>query len=253
MKKMALHGLLQFPMVLEGDDLPDLILNCLKKNEYRVGEGDVFVLAQKIVSKAEGRQVLLDSVDVSEEAKTLAATTEKDPRLVQLVLDESEEVLRARPGILIVRHKLGLVGAHAGIDQSNIDATKGESALLLPVNPDESAKKVKSALELKYKKNVAVIIADSMNRPWRLGTTGQAIGSAGLKVLDDRRGMQDIYGRELKVTLSNSADALAAFATFAMGETIEKTPLVIISGADCLGDGQRAIDIVRPKSEDLFC
>jgi coenzyme F420-0:L-glutamate ligase/coenzyme F420-1:gamma-L-glutamate ligase len=160
--------------------------------------------------------------------------------------------MRKKPGVLIVRHRLGIVGANAGIDQSNIDHQDGEHALLLPENPDASAQRLRSTLGDYYNVNLGVLITDSHNRPWRLGTIGSAIGSAGLKVLDDHRGGTDLYGRELKVTLINRADAIAAIATLYMGETIEKIPVVIFRGNTMSSDEDSAQMINRPLEEDLF-
>jgi coenzyme F420-0:L-glutamate ligase/coenzyme F420-1:gamma-L-glutamate ligase len=239
-------------MVEPGDDLPALILQALAAQGTTLVEGDIVCVAQKVISKAEDRLIPLDSVTASEEAIALAAETDKDPRMVELILRESSEVMRKRVGVLIVRHKLGLVGAHAGIDQSNVDHADGEQALLLPADPDASAAALKSALEAQTGTQIGVIITDSHNRPWRMGTLGVAIGCAGLKVLDDYRGGQDIYGRELKVTLINRADALAAAATLVMGETTEKIPLALIRGLPLEASAQTAQDINRPLEEDLF-
>jgi len=202
------------PMVTEGDDLVQILEVALDAAGLSLQDGDVVCLAQKIVSKAEGRLVALADVSPSERAKELARETDKDPRLVELILQESSEVLRQKPGVLIMRHRLGLVGAHAGIDQSNIE--------------------------------------DSTNRPWRLGTVGTAIGAAGLDVLADHRGGTDLYGRELKVTLINRADALAGAATLAMGETVERTPVVLIRGLAPEHSNHNAQMINRPLDEDLF-
>ena len=160
--------------------------------------------------------------------------------------------MRKKPGVLIVRHRLGIVGANAGIDQSNIDHQGGEHAVLLPESPDESAQRIQSNLGDYYKVKLSVLITDSHIRPWRLGTIGSAIGSAGLKVLDDQRGGNDLYGRELKVTLINRADAIAAIATLYMGETIEKIPVVIFRGNTMSSDEDSAQMINRPLEEDLF-
>lgn len=253
MKELTLRIVPNFPMVMEGDDLASMILQAIKEAGFDLKSGDIMILAQKIVSKAEGRLISLKTVEAGERAVSLAAETEKDPRLVQLILDESQEVMRSKPGVIIVRHNLGHVGANAGIDQSNIEQDVDGSALLLPKNPDESAKRLKAEIDKELGLKIGIIIADSMNRPWRLGTVGEAIGCAGLTVLDDRRGETDLFGRELKVTLINRADAIAAFATLAMGETTEQTPLAIVSGysedTDLVAS---ASDIIRPISEDLF-
>jgi coenzyme F420-0:L-glutamate ligase / coenzyme F420-1:gamma-L-glutamate ligase len=243
------------PLVAAGDDLAALILAALVDAGIALVAGDVVCVAQKIVSKAEGRLVALRDVVPGEQARELAALTDKDPRLVQLVLDESTEVVRHKPGVLIVRHRLGLVGAHGGIDQSNIQhggGPDGEHALLLPVDPDASAQRLRQALEAATGVRLGVIITDSHNRPWRLGTVGTAIGCAGIRVLDDRRGGYDLFGRELKVTLINRADALATMATLAMGETTERTPVALIRGLPSDDVDEPARNAVRPLEEDLF-
>lgn len=239
-------------LVEPGDDLASLLLEGLAASDLDLEDGDIVAVAQKIVSKAEGRQVDLATVEASDEARRLATETEKDPRLVQLILDESTEVVRKSPGVLIVRHRLGLVGAHAGVDQSNVDHGAGPSALLLPEDPDASARRIRRALVRATEKRVGVLITDSANRPWRLGTVGIAIGAAGVRVLDDRRGGNDLYGRELKVTLINRADSLASAATLAMGETTERIPAALIRGFDPEESGESAAAIPRPLEEDLF-
>ena len=240
-------------LVEAGDDLAALLLEAIAANDLALEDGDIVAVAQKIVSKAEGRQVPLAGVSASPEAQRLAAETEKDPRLVQLILDESTEVVRQKPGVLIVRHKLGLVGAHAGVDQSNIDHGDEAEALLLPKDPDGSAARLRTALVEATGCAVGVLITDSANRPWRLGTVGIAIGASGLDVLDDRRGGTDLYGRELKVTLVNRADSIAAAATLAMGETTERMPAALVRGLpSATQPSQRAADVVRPLEEDLF-
>ena len=240
------------PMIRADDDLAALLAEALPKAGFELADGDVVCTAQKIVSKAEGRMVPLAGVRPGPEAVRLARETEKDPRLVQLILDESTAVMRQRPGVLIVRHRLGFVCAHAGIDQSNIDHDDGENALLLPTDPDRSAAKVRARLLELTGKSVGVVITDSHNRPWRLGTIGTAIGASGIGVLDDRRGTTDLFGRELRVTLSNRADAIAAAATLVMGETTEKIPIVIARGVVPLEGNDTARSINRPLEEDLF-
>lgn len=239
-------------LVEPGDDLASLLLEGLAASGLDLEDGDILAVAQKIVSKAEDRQVDLATVEASQEACRLAQETEKDPRLVQLILDESTEVVRKKPGVLIVRHKLGLVGAHAGVDQSNVDHGAGQSALLLPEDPDASARRIRRALVEATGHRVGVLVTDSANRPWRLGTVGIAIGAAGIAVLDDQRGGNDLYGRELKVTLINCADGLASAATLAMGETTERTPAALIRGFSADESEQPAAAIPRPLEEDLF-
>ena len=240
------------PMVVAGDDLATILRTALAAENLTLVDGDIVCVAQKIVSKAEGQLVALADVTPSDEAIELAKATEKDPRLVELILRESTDVLRHKPGVLIMRHRLGIVGAHAGIDQSNIEHGEDENALLLPKDPDASAAQLKQKLDADYGANVGVIITDSSNRPWRLGTVGTAIGSAGVTVLDDHRGGVDLYGRELKVTLINRADALAGAATLVMGETVQRTPVVLIRGLPPEHTEQNAQMINRPLDEDLF-
>jgi len=249
---LQFHVLPDLPMVEAGDDLAALLELALRRLPVTLDDGDVLVVAQKIVSKAEGRLIPLASVTPGERAIALAKETDKDPRLVQLVLDESTEVMRTRPGVLLVRHRLGNVGAHAGIDQSNVDHAGGECALLLPEDPDRSAAALRSALAERTGARLGIIIADSMNRAWRLGTVGGAIGCAGLTVLDDLRGTSDLYGRELKVTLINRADSLAATACLLMGESVQRTPAVLIKGMPAEDSAQTAREIIRPLAEDMF-
>lgn len=239
-------------MVRAGDDLAELIVGALERSDHELTDSDIVCVAQKIVSKAEGRIIALATVTASAEAVELARETDKDPRLVELILQESDELLRKKPGVLIMRHRLGLVGAHAGIDQSNIDHEAGECALLLPLDPDHSARQLQAALKVRTGAKVAVIITDSANRPWRLGTTGIAIGAAGLTVLDDQRGGTDLYGRELKVTLINRADSIATAATLVMGETTQRIPVAIVRGLPIAEEGHTARMINRPLEEDLF-
>ena len=240
------------PMIQEGDDLALLITNQLHDNQQLLEHGDVIVVAQKIVSKSEGRLVSLASITPSEEAVRLAAETDKDARLVEVILRESDAVVRHKPGVMIMRHRLGHVGAHAGVDQSNIDHGDDDAALLLPLDPDASAKRLREAIRRRSGKEIGVLISDSGNRPWRLGTTGIAIGASGFTVLDDRRGVTDLYGRELKVTLINRADSIATAATLIMGETTERIPVAIVRGFEYEPVEQNAAMINRPVEEDLF-
>lgn len=252
MPAITLSTLPDLPLVRAGDDLASLIMTALAASGIVLTDGDILVVAQKIVSKAEGRLVALASVTPGAAAHALAAETDKDPRLVQLILDETHTVMRAKPGVIIVRHRLGHVGANAGIDQSNIEHDDGEAALLLPRDPDASAARLHAALRAACGRHVGVIIADSMNRPWRLGTIGGALGCAGIQVLDDRRGQHDMFGRELKVTMINRADSIAALATLLMGESIERTPVALLRGLPVDAVPGRAVDIMRPLADDLF-
>jgi coenzyme F420-0:L-glutamate ligase/coenzyme F420-1:gamma-L-glutamate ligase len=245
-------GIPGIPMVRPGDNLVDLISSALADMGESLQDTDIVCVAQKIISKAEGRLVRLADVKPSAAAIELALETDKDPQLVELILSESDEVLRKKPGVLIVRHKRGFVMANAGVDQSNVDHAEGDQALLLPLDPDASAATLRRELKAKCGADVGVVITDSANRPWRLGTTSIAIGAAGITVLDDRRGETDVYGRELKVTMLNNADAIATAATMVLGETVEKIPVAIIRGLQVSGDGQNASIINRPLEDDLF-
>jgi coenzyme F420-0:L-glutamate ligase/coenzyme F420-1:gamma-L-glutamate ligase len=213
----------------------------------------VFVLAQKIVSKAEGRMVELASVKPSGEAIELAEKVQKDPRLVELILSESVRVVRARPNVLIMEHRLGFVMANAGIDQSNVAAPGGpQQALLLPVDPDGSAGKLKTRLSQQFGVPLAVIINDSFGRAWRRGTCGVAIGAAGLPALMDLRGSPDLFGRELQVSITGHADEIAAAASLVMGQGAEGQPVVVVRGLTWRGAENGASELVRPAAEDMF-
>lgn len=256
MASMTVEPLTGIKMVEPDDDLGSILAQAIEDNGIELVDGDIVAIAQKIVSKAEDRQIALADITASDEAKALAIETDKDPRLVQLILDESDEILRKKPGVLIMRHRLGIVGAHAGVDQSNIDHSDGETALLLPVDPDASARAIRDALIERTGARVGVLITDSTNRPWRMGTIGIAIGAAGMTVLDDHRGGVDMYGRELKVTLINRADSIATAATLLMGETTESTPAALVRGLPLDAPEhvteQSARIINRPLDEDLF-
>ena len=252
MTRLTITPLGGLPMVEPGDDLAALIASALARQDLALEPGDILVVAQKIVSKAEGRLVRLASITPSPAAIALAKETEKDPRLVQLILDESTEVLRKKPGVLIVRNRLGIVGAQAGIDQSNVEHGDDEKALLLPKDPDASAARLRAALFDRTGVRPGIVVSDSMNRPWRLGSIGGAIGCAGIRVLDDRRGQHDIYGRELKVTLINRADSIATAAILMMGETTERTPVALVRGFPEEASDATARDAIRPLDEDMF-
>jgi coenzyme F420-0:L-glutamate ligase/coenzyme F420-1:gamma-L-glutamate ligase len=211
----------------------------------------VLVLAQKIVSKAEGRLVHLPEVAPSPRALELAVTTGKDPRLVELILGEATEVLRARPGLLVVEHRLGFVCANAGVDQSNV-AGSDDWALLLPVDPDASARRLRDAIRAASGAELAVIVSDSHGRAWRFGVVGVAIGVAGLHPLSDLRGQPDLTGRPLQITEVGTADELAAAAGLLMGQADAGTPAVLVRGAAFVAGEGRLRELLRPKQQDLF-
>ena len=251
---VSLTALTGLPLIDKDDDLGELILAGLAANNIAVETNDVVAVAQKIVSKAEGRLVSLSDVDPSQDALDIANQANKDPRLVELILQESNEIIRVSDGVIIVEHRLGHVLANAGVDRSNIESkNKDEVALLLPLNPDESAMKIRNQIKEKIGIDVGIIITDSIGRAWRLGTIGHAIGSAGVKTLMDLRfKAKDLFERELQVTCIAWADQLAAAASLVMGETNEATPVVLIQGLDTPSSEDSIQDLIRPKKEDLF-
>ena len=231
-------------MVQQGDDLPALLSAAMARAGLAPQQGDVLAVAQKIVSKAEGRSIALASVEPSAAARELAEQTGKDARLVELILSESERVVRARPNLIIVKHRLGFVMANAGIDQSNIGADG--HALLLPRDPDGSAAALAARLGL------PVVITDSFGRAWRRGTVGVAIGAAGLPALRDLRGQADLFGRTLMVSITGFADEIAAATGLVMGQGAEGQPAVLVRGLSWSGAENPAAELLRPAQEDLF-
>jgi coenzyme F420-0:L-glutamate ligase/coenzyme F420-1:gamma-L-glutamate ligase len=240
------------PPVRAGDDLAALAHAAWQASGGPC-EGDVLVLAQKIVSKAEGRRVDLATVQPGARARDLAEEVQKDPRLVELILAESRRVVRKRPGVLIVEHHSGFVMANAGIDQSNVDGS--DVALLLPSDPDASAERLRAELGRRCGMAPAVVINDSFGRPWRRGSVGVALGCAGFPALADLRGRSDLFGRVLRVTEVGLADELASAASLLMGQGAEGRPIVVVRGVMSSREGlphRPALDVVRPAAEDLF-
>lgn len=231
-------------------DLAGLIAHALDSMELTPADGDLLVLAQKIVSKAEGRQVALDDVSPSEEAITLAKEVDKDPRIVELILSESTRIVRKIPGVLIVEHHLGFIHANAGIDQSNVEGK--DQALLLPVDSDASAATVRAALEKRYGVSLGVVIADSMGRAWRKGTVGFSIGNSGTDGLLNLMGEPDLTGRPLEITEVGRADELAAAAGLVMGQASEGQPVALIRGVATLKPEDGVGPLLRGPKEDLF-
>ncbi len=248
--QLVITGLPGAPMVQPGDDLVEIALAGLARAGLTLADGDVLVVASKIVSKAEGRFVRLADVAVTPQAEAVAASIDKDPRLVTLILSESAEVLRTRPGLIVVEHRLGFISANAGIDQSNVG--EEDAALLLPEDPDASARRLRQGLYEATGADVAIVINDSHGRAWRLGTVGVAIGVAGLLPLTDRRGDRDLFGREMRATVLGTADEIAAAGSLLQGGTDEALPIVHMRGVPHRrGDG-RLTDLLRPKESDLF-
>jgi coenzyme F420-0:L-glutamate ligase/coenzyme F420-1:gamma-L-glutamate ligase len=255
---MPSGGLILLPvtgikLVEPGDDLGAITVAAIAANGITPADGDVLVVAQKVVSKAEGRYVDVATVKPSERAVALAAELDKDARFVEVVLSESKRVVRHRPGLLIVEHRLGFVMANAGIDHSNVPTEEGvERVLLLPKDPDDSARALREHLIEAFGKRIAVIISDSFGRAWRKGTVGVALGSAGLPALVDLRGQPDLFGRELLVTETGFADEIAAAAGLLMGQADEAMPMVLVRGLSWSAPEVPAAALIRPAEHDLF-
>ncbi|HPV08097.1 MAG TPA: coenzyme F420-0:L-glutamate ligase [Aggregatilineales bacterium] len=252
MTQLQLIGVPGIPLIETGDDLAAIIAGALKESGQTLVDGDVVVVTSKIVSKAEGRWVDLATVEPDEEARRIAAEVGKDPREVALILSESAGISRMRRGVLIAEHRLGFVCANAGMDHSNTRAD-GEWRLLLPENPDRTARELRAALNEHFGVTVAVIISDSHGRPFRMGTVGVAIGAAGLPALWDMRGRPDLFGEALQVTEVGFADEIAAAAGLVQGQAAEGMPVVIVRGLTYPADEEAsAADLVRPREMDLY-
>lgn len=249
---LSLLPVLGLPLVQPGDDLADLIVDCFSSRDA-FQPGDILVVAQKIVSKAEGRLVTLEGVTPSEAADDLARQTGKDPRLVELILRETREVLRVRPGLIVVEDVRGFVCANAGIDRSNIEQNvPGELLALLPEDPDWSARVLRAGIAERTRVEIGVIINDSHGRAWREGTVGVTIGLAGLSPLSDRRGDSDLTGYTLEHTIIGLADELASAASLLMGPADEGIPAVVVRGVNVEAAKGSARDLQRPRERDLF-
>lgn len=242
-------------MVKPGDDLSDLIFDSLLNNQVEIMDNDILVLAQKIVSKAEDRYRNLNNVIPGDKAFELSKVTGKDPRFIELVLTESRSVLRAKPGTLIVEHRLGFICANAGIDHSNVDTElhdQQDRILLLPLDPDKSSSRIRQGIENKTGKKIGVMIIDSHGRSWRMGVVGVAIGFSGVPGLVDMRGKKDLFGFELKVTQIAAADELAASASLLMGQADESRPVIHARGFPYALRKSSLNEIIRPFDQDLF-
>lgn len=257
--KLTFIGIENIPLVQPGDDLVALIVDAIAAMGEQILDDDVLVVAQKIISKSENRYLDLATVVPTPEAEVLAVKVDKDPRKVQAILDESSEVVRTREGVLIVEHKLGFVQANAGIDQSNISHEGDEDdmmCLLLPEDPDKSARGLKEGIRSRLGVDVGVIINDSLGRAWRNGTQGLAIGVAGFTALENFIGDTDLFGRELMVTVVGAADEMAAGASLVMGQTTEKTPVVLVRGYKPRDPEEPELrgykPLIRNKETDLF-
>jgi len=252
---LTLTPLSNIPLIRRDDPLADIFVKALHESGFVLQDGDILVVAQKIVSKAEGRMTDLATVTPGARAEILAIQIDKDPRIVELILRESRSILRSRPGTVIVEHKLGFVCANAGIDHSNVseDGSRSEEfVLLLPENPDRSARQLRSQIESATGKRLGVQIIDSHGRAWRNGTVGITIGISGLPGIVDLRGRPDLFGYTLRITQVGAADELAAAASLVMGQAAEGTPAVHVRGFPYeLREGSLS-ELLRPPEEDLF-
>lgn len=270
MQPLTLIPLADIPLIRQGDNLADIVLNSLTTNNLELKNNDILVFTSKIVSKAEGRFVDLETIKPGARAIQLAKQAEKDPRLVELILRESSEILRFRPGAIIVRHNLGFVCANAGIDHSNVLGSEIDGfgqvrsgsqiskldpdnwVLLLPDDPDKSAARIRTEIEQRHDRKIGVMIIDSHGRPWRLGTVGTCVGLSGLPAVIDARGWKDLFGNTLQVTVVGAADELAAAASLVMGQAAEATPVVHVRGFPYPLVNSQMKDLLRPPEQDLF-
>lgn len=252
--RLSLTALEGIPLIQPGDNLARIIGGALRREAMSLQDGDIFVVAQKIVSKAEGRIVDLATIVPSPAALKYAQMVNKDPRHVEVVLRESQEVLRLAPNALITVHRLGFVMANAGVDQSNVDhaGTQDGTVLLLPEDPDASAAALKSAIEGEWGVRIGVVISDSFGRPWRKGVTGVALGAAGLPSLRNLVGEPDLFGRALRVSEHAAADDIASAASLLMGQGAEGLPVVHLRGLRYDAPDLPASALLRPKHQDVF-
>jgi coenzyme F420-0:L-glutamate ligase / coenzyme F420-1:gamma-L-glutamate ligase len=246
--QLSITGLTSIPEIQAGDDLPALITEALHRANFALLDGDMFVIAQKIVSKAEGRIVSLDAVAPSEQARRWADEFDKDARLVEVVLSESRRIVRMQRGVMICETHHGFICANAGVDNSNV--APGH-VVLLPEQPDTSAQQIRAALENRFNVKLAVIISDTFGRPWREGLTNVALGVAGIAPLIDYRGTTDSFGQLLRVTMIAVADELAAAAELVMGKN-DRVPVAIVRGFKYEARDASAQELIRPAENDLF-
>ncbi|MFL5295746.1 MAG: coenzyme F420-0:L-glutamate ligase [Phenylobacterium sp.] len=241
------------PLFAAGDDLAEALIAAIAEAGEPLHDGDVVVVAQKVVSKVEDRAVALASVSPGAPAREAAAKADKDPAVVELIAAEAQELMRVVPGVIIARHRTGHVLANAGIDASNVASDGDPAVLLWPKDPDASARGLREALQARFGVRLAVIVSDSLGRAWRMGTTGAAIGVSGMKPLRDRRGESDLFGRELQATVIGVADEIAAAASLVIGEAAEGIPAAVVSGAVYDADEAAGIgELLRPLEKDLF-
>ena len=253
MKNLELLAIENIPLIEPGDDLVSILIQTIKEEKIKLRRGDILVIAQKVVSKSENRYVYLNDVTPSSEAIRIAKNSDKDPKLVQLILNESIKVIRQGRGVIVVENKLGFIHANAGIDKSNIESdTDNPKVLLLPKDPDNSALKIKEEIFRQTELKVGIIINDSSGRAWRKGIVGIAIGSSGVEVLLNLRGQKDLYGNTLEITEVGRVDEIASAASLLMGQANEGLPVIIVRGIPETSKVNNVKSILRDKSEDLF-
>tara|TARA_B100001013_G_C24600219_1_gene438518 strand:- start:86 stop:850 length:765 start_codon:yes stop_codon:yes gene_type:complete len=253
LKNLQLIAIEGIPLIEPGDNLDKIIIQAVKEQKIKLKSGDILVIAQKIVSKSENRYAYLKEVIPSSEAFRIAKKTEKDPKLVQLILNESARVIRYKKGLMVVENKLGFVHANAGIDKSNIEINNDNpKVLLLPKNPDGSALSIKKGIFRKIELNLGIIINDSSGRAWRKGIVGIAIGSSGVEALSDLRGKTDLYGNTLEITEVGKADEIASAASLLMGQADEGFPVILVKGVTASNEVSDVKSLLRDRSEDLF-
>ena len=250
---ISLYPLQGIPLIRSGDDLSTIIIESVHSNKFQWSDSDILVIAQKIVSKSEGRLVNLKQIQPSKHSIELASRTEKDPRLVELILSESKKVIRFKKGLIVVQNHQGVILANAGIDHSNVEQDdENDQVLLLPKNPDVSAEKIHKNLFARTGFHLGVIINDSIGRAWRNGTIGTAIGVAGLPAILDLKGRDDLFGNPLQVSEQAIADELASAASLIQGQADEALPVVLIKGFKTLLDNIPASGLIRDIKKDLF-
>ncbi len=248
-RKISIIPLLNLPLIQKGDDLVDIITNCVSDSGEKLRDNDILVLSQKIVSKSEGNTVDLSEVIPSKEALRLAQEVGKDSRVIHLILKESKRIVRKSYGVLIMEHKKGWICADAGLDFSNVP---GDCVALLPKDPDRTAEAIRNRIREHLKVEIAVIISDSQGRPFRNGAVGVAVGCAGMPGLISKIGDEDLYHYRLRHAQVAIADEVASSAIMVMGESNEGVPAVIVRGLALPQKNGTARDLVRSKGKDLF-
>ena len=245
------YAIPDIPLIQEGDNVLAIMLDKIGQAEFDLQTGDVLVISSKIISKSQGRKVRLDTVTPSKVALSLAEETDKDPRIVELTLQESLSVSRKRRGVLVTQHRLGFVSANSGIDQSNIEDAD-DAVLLLPLDPDKTAQELRDRIVQELGISVGIVISDTHGRPFRVGNIGVAIGVAGLPAVKDLRGRKDLYGRTLVVSQEAYADLVASAAHLLCGEADEGYPVILMRGVDIAPPHGIASDMNRLPENDLY-